>query len=77
METIIENHKLKCRIIEQDPIDIYNTMPASKFQGSLWNRGQKNCKSLRTKEFSMRECLLVTSEATSMKSHRHDGLNVS
>ena len=39
------------------------------------NRGQKDYKSQRLREFAGRMCLLVTLEAIPLKSHDHDCLS--
>ena len=40
-------------------------------------KGQKGRKGRRAREFAVRLCLLVISEATLIKSHQHDNLNMS
>ena len=42
-----------------------------------FGRVQKDCKSQEIKEFAVRLCHLVMSEATPTKSHQHDCLNMS
>lgn len=46
-------------------------------QGTLRRRDQKSCKSQRIREFVVRLCLQVTSEAPSIKSYQYDLSNMS
>lgn len=41
-----------------------------KAQGTLRKRSQEDCEKQRIREFSLRLCTLVLSEATAMKSHQ-------
>lgn len=49
----------------------------SKVWGTLQKRGWKDCKSQSIRELAARWCLLVTPEATPIKSRQHDWPNVS
>lgn len=62
---------MQCCGIHSQEIYLPNTS-APKVQGSLWKREQKNCKSQRIEEFSVRLCLLGMSEAPPINSHQHD-----
>lgn len=42
-----------------------------------WGQVQRDCKSQEIKEFAVRLCHLVVSEATPTRSHQHDCLNLS
>lgn len=50
--------------------------PTPKAQGMLRKREQEECKSQKIKEFAVRFCLLVLSEARHIKSHQSDCPNV-
>jgi hypothetical protein len=52
---------------------IYKTPPGLKSQETLCMR---DCKSQRNREFSVRLYLLVMSEATTIKSHHHDCIDM-
>lgn len=65
METHKQNILSCCNII-------YKTTSTPKAQETLWRRGQKASK---VRVFPEKLCLLVTPEATSIKSHQHDFLN--
>lgn len=54
----------------------YKTTPAPKALGKLQKRGWKNCRSQRTREFSMRLNVMVRSDTISIKSHDHGCPNV-
>jgi hypothetical protein len=43
-----------------------------KAQEALQKRGQEDGNSLRVREFAVRLCLLVMSEAPHLKSHQYD-----
>ena len=49
-------------------VHLQNT-PTPKAQGTLQKKEQKDCESWRIRLFAVRLCLLVTSDATSIKSH--------
>lgn len=57
-------------------IHLKNT-PTPKAQETLWKRGQKDRKNQKTKEFTVRLCLLIMSQATSITPDWHDCPNVS
>lgn len=38
--------------------DIYIICPPHKAQGSLWNKGQKDCKNQRSEKIRQKQCLL-------------------
>lgn len=38
--------------------------------------GERDCENSRIRDFAVRPCLLVMSEATSIKSHQHDSLHM-
>lgn len=42
-----------------------------------WGQVQRDCKSQEIKEFAVRLCHLIVSEATPTRSHQHDCLNLS
>lgn len=65
---------VSCR---KDTPEFLYCAPAPKTQGTLWKRGQNECKSQRMREFTARLCLLLTSEATPIKSCQHDRLHMS
>lgn len=48
-----------------------------KTHRTLWEKSKEDFKSQRMSEFSLRQCFLVTSEATPTKYHHHDCLNLS
>lgn len=50
--------------------------PTPKAQGMLRKREQEDCKSQKIKEFAVRLCLLVLSEARHRKSHQSDSPHV-
>lgn len=52
-------------------------MSIFKAQGTLSKRRQKDYKSQKVREFAVRLCFLVTSEATPLMSHQHDSFNMS
>lgn len=59
----------KCRVVKpRISRYISNSAPAPKGQGSLWNRGQKDCKSQRNWEF-LWDCVSML-EAIPLKSHQ-------
>lgn len=64
-----------CRAQSQR-IHLQNT-PASKDQGTVWEKCWEKCKSQSVRKFSRRLYLLVTSEATLIKSHQQDCLEMS
>ena len=47
----------------------------SYFKQASWKRWQKDCKSQKIMQFSVRLCLLVMSETAPIKSHKHHCLN--
>jgi hypothetical protein len=51
--------------------------PSPKAQGTLQKRARNNFKSQRTKNFDVKPCLLITSEAVYIISHQHDHTKVS
>jgi hypothetical protein len=53
------------------------TKPLPKAQGTPRKRGQRDSKSQMIWDFTVRLCLLVTSQATPTKSHQHDCPDVS
>ena len=77
-KNILDYNQSKFRVVEFSPNRyIYNLTPTPKAQGSLKKRRQKDCKSRKNLEFCVRLCLLGMSEATPIKSHQHNCLNMS
>ena len=67
----------KGRVVDSSPNGyIYKTIPTPKAQEIVHKRW-KDCKSQKAREFAVRLYLLVISEATPIKSHQHDCLNMS
>lgn len=70
-ETMTRNHNQSiCRIVETSPIEYicktFSLLQLRNIAESIWI-----VKSQRFKEFAVRICLLVTSEARTIKSHQH------
>ena len=76
MEITTENHnQSKCRAVEiSSKSCIYKQFLNLRFREQTLRKGGKIFKSHRNREFAMRLCLLVISEATPIKSHQHDCL---
>lgn len=73
-ETIIENYsKTKGRAAELSVSGYdYKKSPTSKARGTLLKTGWTECKSQRIVDFAVGLYLLVTPEATPVKSYQHD-----
>lgn len=62
--------KMQNRGAKSQWLHLQNT-PAPQAQGTLQKRRWKDCESQRIREFAVRLCLPVTSEAAPVKSHQH------
>lgn len=73
METITQNHNQSKYKAKEPSLNryVYNTAPSPKSLGSLLKKGQKDFKTWKIRGFAMRQCLLIMSDATPMKSHQH------
>lgn len=77
METITEKPQLNKGLWKPVQwIDLENTFEP-KAQETVEKRGHKDSNSQNIRKFTVRWCLLVTSEATPIMSHQHDCPNVS
>lgn len=79
METMETNHnQSKCWVVKPSSNTyIYKRTPTPEAQGTLQKRRWRDCKSQRMREFAIKLCLLIMSEVAPIKSHPHDGLNMS
>lgn len=79
INTITESHnQLNCRDVKPSfNLHICNTTPALKVRETLWKKGQKDCKNQKIREFAVRFCPLIMSQAILIKSLQHHCLNIS
>jgi hypothetical protein len=71
--------KSKCRVVEPSYNGyIFKILPHLRLREQFWKRRrQKDCKSQRIRDFGVRLCLLVMSEAKPIESHQHGCPNMS
>lgn len=73
-ETCTKKYNLNAK--SRSPMAASSNSPTPKAQGMLRKREQEDCKSQKIKEFAVRLCLLVLSEARHRKSHQSDSPHV-
>ena len=78
METITENlNQSECRVVEPSPKDAFTVQLLHLRLKDHCRRGDRKIVRSKGQEFAVRLCLLIMTEATSIKSHQHDCLSMS